>query len=275
MHRMKETPWKDLLKETFHATLPLSLSYIPVGLACGILLHAVGFPAWLTVLFSVLVFSGGAQFLTASMLAVQAPLLSIITMTFFLELRYALLSSSLSTHMKSTSKRFIALFTQSLNDENYGINYLKFSTDSTWNSRKALFVNWFSMLAWTLSNLVGTLIGEQIKIDEHIVHFALTAMFLYMLTMQVKNSLLLLTGIFSGALAVGLMLLFQNTFGLILATLLASLAGFMVERWVKKKEVGFFLLRDFGAKKHAKLADEPIQVPLSPMIEKEVTNPHE
>lgn len=49
----------------------------------------------------------------------------------------------------------LAVFSQSLNDENYAVNYLKFSTDPSWNKRKALYVNWFSMTAWAGSNMIG------------------------------------------------------------------------------------------------------------------------
>ena len=44
--------------EVFKVSLPLCLSYVPIGLACGILLHAAGFNPLLTLLVSVLVFSG-------------------------------------------------------------------------------------------------------------------------------------------------------------------------------------------------------------------------
>ena len=49
----KEQPrWLEVLK----VALPLCLSYIPIGLACGVLLHAAGFNTILTGLASMLVF---------------------------------------------------------------------------------------------------------------------------------------------------------------------------------------------------------------------------
>ena len=101
--------------EVFKVSLPLCLSYVPIGLACGILLHAAGFNPLLTLLVSVLVFSGGAQFLIASMLTTNTPMQTIVIMLFFLELRYALLGSSLSQYIKGTSKKFLYFFAVSLN----------------------------------------------------------------------------------------------------------------------------------------------------------------
>lgn len=167
------------------------------------------------------------------MISVHASFVSTILMVFFLELRYALLGSSLSQFFKKEKRSFIALFSQSMNDENYAVNYLKYSTDPEWNRKKALYVNWFSMASWTGSTVLGTIFGSVIHVDTELVHFALTAMFIFMFMMQLSNGLLLATGLLSGVLAIIFMLLFKNTFGLILATLLASLTGYLVERFWK------------------------------------------
>ena len=164
--------------EVFKVSLPLCLSYVPIGLACGILLHAAGFNPLLTLLVSVLVFSGGAQFLIASMLTTNTPMQTIVIMLFFLELRYALLGSSLSQYIKGTSKKFLYFFAVSLNDENYAVNYLKFATDKSWTPKDALAVEHWSLLFWSVANFIGSLVGNLIPMENYldIVDFALTAM---------------------------------------------------------------------------------------------------
>ena len=42
--------------------------------------------------------------------------------------------------------------------------------------------------------------GSVIRVDADLVHFALTAMFIFMFVMQMKNALLIFTGLFSGVL---------------------------------------------------------------------------
>ncbi|EPH96595.1 putative azaleucine resistance protein AzlC [Enterococcus faecalis 13-SD-W-01] len=255
MSKKKSAPWLQAL----HAAMPLCLSYMPVGLACGVLLQKVGFDPILTGLLSILVFSGGAQFLVASMLATQAPFATTILMVFFLELRYTLLGSSLSIFMKKEKRSFLAVFSQSLNDENYAVNYLKYSTDPSWNKIKALYVNWFSMAAWAGSNIVGNLFGSVIRVDADLVHFALTAMFIFMFIMQMKSKLLILTGLFSGVMAVAFMMIFQNTFALIVATVLASFAGYSLEKVFQKDS-------------QRKSRSEEINEPLFNFPEQEVEN---
>ncbi|MEF9938326.1 MAG: AzlC family ABC transporter permease [Carnobacterium sp.] len=233
MLKKNQAIWRETLK----VAMPLCLSYIPVGLACGVLLQKVGFNGFYTALISFLVFSGGAQFLAAAMLVDAAPIASIILMTLFLELRYILLSSSLSTFIKQEKKGFIALFTRTINDENYAVNYLKFSTDKNWTSKKALMVNRYSLASWLISNVIGSMLGSTIPLDTHIVDFALTAMFIYMFTMQLQNKLIIFVGLLSGVLSVVTMLVFQSTIGLIMATVIASLTGYFIEKKLKVTKV--------------------------------------
>ena len=63
---MEQVEIKARWKETFKVAWPLCLSYTPIGLACGILLHAAGFNTLLTGLVSLVIFSGGAQFLNCT-----------------------------------------------------------------------------------------------------------------------------------------------------------------------------------------------------------------
>ncbi|WP_056978923.1 AzlC family ABC transporter permease [Fructilactobacillus fructivorans] len=226
-----ESAWKENLKVSF----PLDLSYIPIGLACGILLHVAGFNTFNTILVSLLVFSGGAQFLIASMLTINSPLLTIVLMLFFLELRYALLGSSLSKYLHGQNTLFTFFFACSLNDENYAVNYLKFSTDKKWTPKDALQVEHFTLFFWTISNLVGSLIGSALTIDLTVVHFALTALFLYMIVMQLKDLLKVFIAFLAAGLAIFFLVLTKSTLGLVAATLVASFVGFMLDKYFRSR----------------------------------------
>ncbi|WP_056987398.1 AzlC family ABC transporter permease [Secundilactobacillus paracollinoides] len=239
---------------TLRTSMPLNLSYIPIGLACGVLLHAAGFNTLLTGLVSIMVFSGGAQFMIASMLTINAPLLSIVLMLFFLELRYALLGSSLSRYLKGQSERFLLVFAVSLNDENYAVNYLKFATDKKWTPQDALQVEHYSLLFWTVSNLIGSLIGSALKINLNVVQFALTALFIYMVVMQIKERLTIIVAILAGILAVVFLTLTKSTIGLVISTLLTSFIGFLFEHYLVEKHPKSHLL--YKLRHHEDTADE-------------------
>lgn len=213
--------------------MPLCLSYLPIGVACGILLHAAGMNFLLTLLVSLVVFSGGAQFILASLLVINAPISAIFMTLFFLELRYALLGSSLSKYLRAESQPFIFFFAASMNDENYAVNYLKFATDKHWTPKDALWAEYYSLAAWAGGNLIGGAIGSAITIDLEIVDFALTALFIYMIVMQARNRLTLLIGILSAGFSLIFLTALKSTLGIIVATLLASLIGFGIENRVR------------------------------------------
>ena len=234
MAKAQINPEKARWLEVLGIAMPLCLSYIPIGLACGILLHAAGFNFIMTLVVSIVVFSGGAQFILASLLTIHAPLMSIFVTLFFLELRYALLGSSLSKYIKNESQHFIWLFAVSMNDENYAVNYLKFATDKKWTPKDGLLVEHYSLISWSVANMVGGLIGSTVSIDLEVVDFALTALFLYMVVMQVRNHLTLLICLFSAVLAVFFLVLTRSTLGIVIATLIASFTGFLIENTVRK-----------------------------------------
>lgn len=214
--------------------MPLCLSYIPIGLACGILLHASGFNFIMILLISCVVFSGGAQFILASLMLAHSTLLTIFLTLFFLEMRYALLGSSLSRYIHDESQRFVFIFAISMNDENYAVNYLKFVTDKHWTPKDALMVEHYSLITWSVSNMVGALIGYTVHIDLEIVDFALTALFIYMIVTQLRDHLKVLMALFSAVLAVIFLVITKSTLGIIIATLIASLTGFAIENHVVK-----------------------------------------
>ena len=252
MAKAQINPGRARWLEVLGISMPLCLSYIPIGLACGILLHAAGFNFIMILIVSIVVFSGGAQFILASLLTINAPLSSIFLTLFFLELRYALLGSSLSKYIKSESQHFIWLFAVSMNDENYAINYLKFATDKKWTPKDALMVEHYSLISWSVANMVGGLIGSAISITLEVVDFALTALFLYMIVMQVQSHLTLLISILSAVLAVVFMVLTKSIIGVIIATLIASFVGFLIENTVRRRskhpESNWFLTKLFRPK---------------------------
>ncbi|EEW54514.1 hypothetical protein HMPREF0494_0314 [Limosilactobacillus antri DSM 16041] len=139
-----------------------------------------------------------------------------------------------------------------MNDENYAINYLKFATDKKWTPKDALMVEHYSLISWSVANMVGGLIGSAISINLEVVDFALTALFLYMIVMQVQSHLTLVISILSAILAVVFMVLTKSIIGVIIATLIASFIGFLIENTVRRRskhpESNWFLTKLFRPK---------------------------
>ena len=113
-------------------------------------------------------------------------------------------------------------------------------------------VEHYSLISWSVANMVGGLIGSAISINLEVVDFALTALFLYMIVMQVQSHLTLLISILSAVLAVVFMVLTKSIIGVIIATLIASFVGFLIENTVRRRskhpESNWFLTKLFRPK---------------------------
>ena len=93
------------------AIYPVCFGYIPMGLACGVLLQQAGYH-WLAVmLMSLIIYGGASQFMIASMTVAGAGLLEMVIMIFFINLRHLLMSSSLAHRIreKNTALRAYSL----------------------------------------------------------------------------------------------------------------------------------------------------------------------
>lgn len=210
------------------AASPVMVSYIALGMACGVVLYDAGISILGIGLMSVLVYAGAAQFLAASMLVLGASIPSVILMVFFLNLRHVLMSASLSSFVKDRSFGFISLFSHVLTDESYGINYTK-SREGLWTTDEAMITSLSTYGTWVLSTIIGGAIGSQFQVNTTIMNFALIAMFLCMMVQQFISREHMIAGLVSAGVTVLLMVLFKHNIALVIATIIASFAGYGLE----------------------------------------------
>lgn len=229
---MKKQDWMDGLKVIY----PVMISYVPLGLAGGMVLYDAGFNAVTILAMSLLVFGGAAQFMAASMVSMGASIPAIITMTFFLNLRHLLMSSSMSGFIKKTSLPFTLFFSHTLADESFAINYNQFKNHE-WTANKALSINTLNYLTWSLSTFIGAIVGSAWVIDTTIINYVLIAMFISLLVNQFVSKLYFFVGLTAGVLAVVFMILLQHTIALVIAAILASFIGYFTDEYLTNKRV--------------------------------------
>lgn len=229
---MEKQDWLDGLKVIY----PVVISYVPLGLAGGMVLYDAGFNAVTVLAMSLLVFGGAAQFMAASMVSMGASIPAIITMTFFLNLRHLLMSSSMSGFIKKTSLPFTLFFSHTLADESFAINYNQFKNHE-WTANKALSINTLAYATWSISTFVGALVGSAWVIDTTIINYVLIAMFISLLVSQFVSKLYVFVGLTAGVLAVVLMILLQHTIAIVIAAIVASFIGYFTEEYLMHKKI--------------------------------------
>lgn len=231
---LNTTTYKEDIILGIKMAIPIAIGYIPLGIACGILSEKAGLSIIQIGLLSLFVFAGSGQFITASMLIANASIFSIIFTTFIVNLRYLLMSSTLSPFFSKCNKRFLMIFSQGITDETFAINLTEFKNDS-WNVNRALYLNITAQSTWIIGNIIGALTGSLFNFNDLVINFVLTSMFICLLVFQLKSLLYVFCAIVSGLLALSLSLVIDSNIYIIIATIIATTLCYFIEKFMKRK----------------------------------------
>jgi len=221
--------------QALNAALPIWIGYAAVGVPFGVLAAKQGLTPLMIALMSSIVFAGSSQFIAVSMFGAGAGVLSIIITTFFVNLRHVLMSSALALHLKGRSRWILSLYAYGVTDETFAVNLTRFS-QGDWDIRRALFVNHSANLVWFASTVAGGYLGAGIPAGALGIDYALTAMFLALLVLQVRSPLMAAVALLSGLLAVFFAWFLPGNWHVIIATVIAATAGvFIQERFVLRR----------------------------------------
>lgn len=183
---------------------------------------------------SILVFAGSAQFIAISMLAAGASPVSIILTTLIVNLRHTLMSSTLAVYLQGVNRWFLSLFAYGITDESFAVNMTRFRTGE-WNRWQALTVNHLSNSAWVAATTCGALVGQLIPQGALGMDYAMTGMFISLLTFQLQNRIFILTGLLAGLISVTCYLLIPGDSYIIIASVSAATLGYIIKRRGRKR----------------------------------------
>ncbi|MDO5117428.1 MAG: AzlC family ABC transporter permease [Eggerthellaceae bacterium] len=171
------------IKPAFKAAIPIMLGYVAIGIPCGILSSSIGLDAVQVFLMCALFYSGAGQFMIPNMWLAASPIASIILSVSFVNTRQMLYSAAFAPWCEGVSKRLAFWFSATVTDESFGVNTKMFEQGG-WSVERATFVNVFSQSSWTVSCVIGVLVGNAIGIPLAIAAFAMTSIFICLLVTQ-------------------------------------------------------------------------------------------
>ena len=177
------TTLREDIRAAFSAAVPIMLGYVAIGIPCGILEDSIGLDVAQVFLFSALFYSGAGQFMVPNMWLAASPVASIIASVSLVNTRQMLYAASFAPLCAHERRGLSFLFAATVTDESFGVNMANFATGE-WSVARATLVNLFSLTSWTLSNVVGVLIGSAIGIPLAIASFAMTSIFICLLVTQ-------------------------------------------------------------------------------------------
>ncbi len=205
------------------------MGYVPIGFAYGVLAQQAGLSTRNSVLMSLLVYAGSAQLIAVGLFATGAPALSLILTTFVVNLRHLLMSAALSPYMRHWRKGELAAFAYELTDESFAVHIAQFP-ETTPPKAEVFAVNVTAQLSWILGSWLGAVAGQLIAdVKPLALDYALPAMFIALLVMQIKDKKHVLVAATTGLLAVALTLGGLGHWAVILAALIGATLGVVLE----------------------------------------------
>jgi 4-azaleucine resistance transporter AzlC len=179
---------------------------------------------------SLIVFAGAAQFAMVQLFLVAAPAPLVIATVLFLNLRHLLMATSLRPRFErlTVARRMVAAFF--LTDESFALATRHFRAGGTGVAYYLTFAVAL-YLAWNLATIVGVALGSSIGDPRRFgVDFAITATFIGIVVLAVRDRTDAVVALAAAAIAGGLALAGASTIAVIAAGALAPLVAVPVRR---------------------------------------------
>lgn len=173
-----------IAREVFSIAWPVMLSYVAVGMPCGVLAAKAGMEPWMAGLLSATYLSGGGQFMISNLWLAATPIPSLLASVAAISTRFALYSASLAPHLKRFGKRQSLAITSCFSEEAYGITLSKLAEGPAWTATHAIALNLTLLATWTVSVVAGALLGAAVDVPTALASFAMTSLFIYLLWSQ-------------------------------------------------------------------------------------------
>ena len=210
-------------------TLPLMLGVFPFGLAYGIFAQSVGLTPGETILMSLTVFAGAAQFISLPMFAAGAGWLMISLTALLINLRHLLMGASLVPYMEKLSLPWKAFLCFGMADETYAVAISR--AQAVGYSRDYHFgCNATGYVTWAVSTVLGVVLGSHIS-DPLAwgLDFAMPATFLALLVPRLTDKTSVTVCLVAAVTSVAAALLIPGKWYIIVACLTAVVAGALLE----------------------------------------------
>ncbi|WP_121612908.1 AzlC family ABC transporter permease [Mesobacillus foraminis] len=227
---------EDTFLQGVKECIPTLLGYLSIGFAAGVVEKTAGLSILEIALLSFILYAGSGQFIAAGMIGAGSSATAIIITIFFVNLRHILLSAALSPYFRHLTPIKNMLVGALLTDETFGVAINKAAKRKQISEKWMHGLNITAYLNWVAANVAGAYFGQWISDPEKFgLDFALPAMFIGLLVLTMasrgKVKLDIIVGIMAIIIGVGASVMFSASIGVIVATIIASTIGVVIEKW--------------------------------------------
>lgn len=224
--------FSPVAKRAFVSSLPVMMGYLAMGFAAGVLLAAhsgVKFPALWGALTSATSISGALQFMIVDWTRMQTPLLQVALLTLCLNIRYAMYGLSLIGKFKNITwwKKLYLIW--SLTDETYALEVAEKESTHNDSIRYCLTLAALNHLYWIIGVTAGAVAGMALPFSDKGIDFAMTALFIVILTDQCREAQNRVPATTGGIAALAAFLIFGSQ-NMLIPTMIIMITAFVVAR---------------------------------------------
>lgn len=222
--------WKKSFMEGVKSGIPIGMGYLPVSFTFGFLAVSGGLPVWVSCFISLTNLTSAGQFAGTNLILAGAGYVEVALTTLVINLRYMLMSLSLSQKLSETTgtlERLVLAF--GITDETFVVSSLQ---PGILKSSYMIGLMTMPIFGWNLGTLLGGSISTLLpQALQNAMGIALYAMFIALIIPAARKSLQVLSVIVM-AVTINCLLKYlpvfsfiSSGFRVILATILASAYG--------------------------------------------------
>ena len=222
--------WKKSFMEGVKSGIPIGMGYLPVSFTFGFLAVSGGLPVWVACFISLTNLTSAGQFAGTNLILAGAGYVEVALTTLVINLRYMLMSLSLSQKLSETTgtlERLVLAF--GITDETFVVSSLQ---PGILKSSYMIGLMTMPIFGWNLGTLLGGSISTLLpQALQNAMGIALYAMFIALIIPAARKSLQVLSVIVM-AVTINCLLKYlpvfsfiSSGFRVILATILASVYG--------------------------------------------------
>ena len=220
----------------FRDGLPFIIIYVPMAMLFGVVATEAGLSVAQTLMMSLLVIAGAAQFTAVSQIADALPVAIVVATALAVNVRMAMYSASLVPYLGKATLLQRAFVSYLLVDQSYVLGVSKFEAEPNMSIAARLFYI-FGMMShlapiWYGCTLLGALVGNAIP-EAFALDYAVALTFVAMTAPLLKS----LAHLAAAVTSITCALLFSGMpygSGLLVAALIAMFVGALVEQRLER-----------------------------------------
>jgi 4-azaleucine resistance transporter AzlC len=178
----------------FKYSIPVLLGYLAIGMAFGLLMAGAGYPWWLSLVMSLVMYAGAGQYIAVGLFAAGTSLWEAVLVQLVVNARHMAYGlSMMKQFQKAGPYRFYLIF--GLTDETFALlSSLPAETvtgeaagEATGLERAQFmfFVSLLDHIYWISGSMIGAVAGSFLPFSTDGIGFALTALFIVLMIEQI------------------------------------------------------------------------------------------